>query len=69
VKASYDSFSFGTDQWDLIVMVFAWAPVADPAFVARLRTSLRPGGRVVFEHFVDVPGRLRPKATQALQPS
>jgi len=38
------------------VLAFAWAPVADPAFVERLRIALRPNGRVVFEHFV-VPER------------
>jgi len=39
MKASYDSFDLGTDEWDLVVMVCAWAPVADPAFVARLFTT------------------------------
>ncbi|HMA53573.1 MAG TPA: methyltransferase domain-containing protein [Acidobacteriota bacterium] len=55
VKADYGSFDFGTEQWDLIVMEFAWAPVADPAFVAKIEKSLRPGGIVLFEHFVDDP--------------
>jgi protein-L-isoaspartate O-methyltransferase len=52
-KAAYDAFDFGVDKWDLIVIVFAWAPVSDPAFVAKLRTSLRPGGAVLFEHFIE----------------
>ncbi|MEI8082439.1 MAG: hypothetical protein WCI74_11405, partial [Actinomycetes bacterium] len=62
VIASYDTFDFGRDQWDLIVLAFAWAPVKDPAFVTRLHSSLRPGGRVVFEHFVrdEAPGRPDP---------
>jgi SAM-dependent methyltransferase len=51
-KAAYDTFDFGVNKWDLIVIVFAWAPVSNPAFVAKLRTSLRPGGVVLFEHFV-----------------
>ncbi len=46
VKASYAEFDFGPARWDLIVMTFAWAPVDDPAFVSRLKTSLRPNGRV-----------------------
>ena len=37
VKASYADFDFGTAKWDLIVLTFAWAPIDDPAFVARLR--------------------------------
>jgi SAM-dependent methyltransferase len=68
IKASYADFDFGTARWDLIVMTFAWAPVDDPAFVARLGTSLRPGGRIVFEHFVDDPGNPRPPAMHALAP-
>jgi SAM-dependent methyltransferase len=68
VKASYADFDFGTARWDLIVLTFAWAPVDDPAFVNRLRTSLRPNGRIVFEHFVDDPAQPRPPAMHALKP-
>jgi len=67
VNASYDSFDFGSNRWDLIVLAFAWAPVTDPAFVERLRTSLRPGGRIVFEHTIqNSPG---PRVTKALMPN
>jgi 2-polyprenyl-3-methyl-5-hydroxy-6-metoxy-1,4-benzoquinol methylase len=67
VNASYDSFDFGSSKWDLIVLAFAWAPVTDPAFVERLRTSLRPGGRIVFEHTIqNSPG---PRVTKALMPN
>lgn len=52
-KAAYDTFDFGVNKWDLIVIVFAWAPVSDPAFVVKLGTSLRPGGAVLFEHFCE----------------
>lgn len=51
-KATYETYEFGVGRWDLIAVVFAWAPVADPAFVSKLRASLRPGGVVLFEHFV-----------------
>jgi 2-polyprenyl-3-methyl-5-hydroxy-6-metoxy-1,4-benzoquinol methylase len=27
VKASYADFDFGTARWDLIVLIFAWAPM------------------------------------------
>jgi SAM-dependent methyltransferase len=68
-KASYDGFDFGAERWDLVVVIFAWAPVSDLSFVERIRTSLRPGGRVLFEHFVDAPGE-RPHApmVRALKP-
>lgn len=51
-KAAYAIFDFGVNKWDLIVIVFAWAPVSDPAFVAKLKTSLRAGGVVLYEHFL-----------------
>jgi 2-polyprenyl-3-methyl-5-hydroxy-6-metoxy-1,4-benzoquinol methylase len=53
VKSSYSKFDFGKEKWDLIVLIFAWAPVSDPDFVTRLHTSLRRGGKIVFEHFID----------------
>lgn len=68
VKTSYADFDYGTARWDVIVLIFAWAPVDDPAFMARLRTSLRPGGRIVFEHFTDDPASPRPAAMHALKP-
>jgi 2-polyprenyl-3-methyl-5-hydroxy-6-metoxy-1,4-benzoquinol methylase len=67
IKASYADFDFGTLKWDLIVLTFAWAPMTDEAFVARLRTSLRPNGRIVFEHFLDDPSGPRPPAMHALK--
>jgi 2-polyprenyl-3-methyl-5-hydroxy-6-metoxy-1,4-benzoquinol methylase len=69
LQAGYDDFDFGSNRWDLIVMTFAWAPVTDPAFVARLRASLRPGGRVVLEHFVDTGGHPAAGIIKALKPN
>jgi SAM-dependent methyltransferase len=69
VHSSYDTFDFGSDRWDLIVMAFAWAPVADPAFVARLRIALRPGGRIIFEHFVHPERPPGPNITKVLAPN
>jgi SAM-dependent methyltransferase len=68
VKASYADFDFGTAKWDVIVLTFAWAPMTDEAFVAQLRTSLRPNGRIVFEHFLEDQERPRPPAMQVLKP-
>ncbi len=68
IKASYADFDFGKAKWDLIVLAFAWAPVTDPAFVSRLQTSLRPNGRIVFEHFLEIPKDPRPPAMQVLKP-
>jgi SAM-dependent methyltransferase len=67
-KASYDTFDFGVDKWDLIVMTFAWAPVSDPKFVGRIHASLRKGGKVVFEHFVRDAEHPYPEVVRALEP-
>jgi SAM-dependent methyltransferase len=68
VKSEYGTFDFGQETWDLIVMTFAWAPVADPNFVEKIRTSLKPGGLVVFEHFVNTPERQYAPMIQAVPP-
>ncbi len=66
VKASYDTFEFGAGKWDLIVLTFAWAPITDRRFQTKLGDSLRPGGRIVFEHFISAPPQ--PEGLNALQP-
>lgn len=68
IKSDYASFDFGREAWDLVLMTFAWAPVSDPAFVERIRASLKTGGLVVFEHFVDTPERRYAPMIRALQP-
>jgi len=69
VKTSYLDFDFGTEQWDLIVMILSWAPVSDPAFVARLSMSLRPGGVLVFEHVLKTEKQTFPAVVQAIIPN
>ncbi len=69
VKTSYKDFDFGMEQWDLIVMILSWAPVSDPAFVARLYASLRPGGVVVFEHVLETEKQTFPPVVQGLPPN
>ena len=68
VKSSYSKFDFGKEKWDLIVLIFAWAPVSDPDFVKRLHTSLRMGGKIVFEHFIDDHEHPHAGPVRALQP-
>ncbi len=68
IKSSYDKFDFGTEKWDLIVLIFAWAPVSEPDFVTRLHTSLRSGGKIVFEHFIEDSERPYAGPIRALQP-
>ena len=65
-KTTYQDFDFGTERWDLIVMILSWAPVSDPAFVARLNASLRPGGVLVFEHVLATEKQFFPTNVHAL---
>jgi SAM-dependent methyltransferase len=69
VNASYEAFDYGTECWDLIVLAFAWAPLETPDFVARLQKSLRPGGRVVVEHFIQPAGQAGPNIMHKLVPN
>jgi 2-polyprenyl-3-methyl-5-hydroxy-6-metoxy-1,4-benzoquinol methylase len=49
VHASHDTFDFGREQWDLIVMAYTLADMENTAFLRRLKESLKPGGIVVLE--------------------
>jgi 2-polyprenyl-3-methyl-5-hydroxy-6-metoxy-1,4-benzoquinol methylase len=68
VKTTYRDFDFGKDRWDLIAMILSWAPVEDPSFVEKLVDSLRPGGRVVFEHVIQKEVDPFPPNVHALAP-
>lgn len=69
VKTTYQDFDFGTEQWDLIVMILSWAPVSDPAFVDRLNASLKPGGILIFEHVLSTDKQSFPANVHALPPN
>jgi ubiquinone/menaquinone biosynthesis C-methylase UbiE len=68
VKTSYEDYDFGKEQWDLVAMILSWAPVEDPAFLSRLKGSVRPGGHVVFEHVLQRPEDPFPPGVHALAP-
>jgi 2-polyprenyl-3-methyl-5-hydroxy-6-metoxy-1,4-benzoquinol methylase/predicted esterase len=50
VNSSYQDYDFGRSRWDLVAMILSWAPIEDPAFLARVKASIKPGGYLVFEH-------------------
>ncbi len=52
VKSGWQTFEFGKERWDLIVLSYAFVPIWDPMFVSRLRDSLTRDGVIVFEHFM-----------------
>jgi len=41
------------DQWDLIVLSYAWGPFQDPAHISKIETSLRERGLLVWEQYGD----------------
>jgi 2-polyprenyl-3-methyl-5-hydroxy-6-metoxy-1,4-benzoquinol methylase len=49
VKAGWDDFDFGREQWDLICFIYTDAPVMDPGFVARVRDGLKKGGLLLMD--------------------
>ena len=51
VQQDDQHFDYGIAQWDLIAVIYGPGSIADPAFVARLDRSLKPGGLVVVESF------------------
>jgi ubiquinone/menaquinone biosynthesis C-methylase UbiE len=68
VKTSYEAYDFGRERWDLLAMILSWAPVENPAFLSRLKDSLRPGGHVVFEHVLQRAENPFPPGVHALAP-
>jgi SAM-dependent methyltransferase len=68
IKSDYASFDFGRESWDLVAMIFAWAPIDEAAFVERVRASLKPGGLVIFENFFNTPEQPRAPMVRALPP-
>jgi hypothetical protein len=52
VLSGYQEFDFGQSRWDLIAMIYAFVPIRDAAFITRVTDSLRPGGALVFEHYI-----------------
>ncbi len=55
----HEDFTFGREQWDLVVMTYTWVPLRGP-YIGRIIDSLKPGGLLVFEHLMDESGS--PKA-------
>jgi len=49
VKAGWDDFDFGHEQWDLISFIYTDAPVMDPKFIARVRDGLKVGGLLLMD--------------------
>jgi 2-polyprenyl-3-methyl-5-hydroxy-6-metoxy-1,4-benzoquinol methylase len=49
VKAAFEDFDYGKEQWDLIYFVYTDAPTAHAGFVARIYAALKPGGLLLLD--------------------
>jgi hypothetical protein len=58
VRSDHRDFDYGVNKWDLIVLSYPWIPFSDKATYDKIIRSLKPGGSLVYEHFVhkDDPG-------------
>jgi len=68
VKTSYEAYDFGKERWDMVALILSWAPMEDPAFLSRLKDSVRPGGYIVFEHVIQRADNPFPPGVHALAP-
>jgi 2-polyprenyl-3-methyl-5-hydroxy-6-metoxy-1,4-benzoquinol methylase len=62
VLKTHQEFDFGSEQWDLVVMIYPLISMDDAAFLKRVRSSVKPGGMVLVEQFnaAPVPGARGP---------
>ncbi len=68
VQSASETFEYGVNRWDLLLLCYAWVPLSDPAFAARLKRSLKSSGLIVFEHFLHDGPDSAPKAAGAPDP-
>jgi SAM-dependent methyltransferase len=54
VDADAESYDFGVAKWDLVTMIYAGS---SPAMIEKIKPSLKPGGRFVYEYFYTGAGR------------
>ncbi len=56
VQADHRAFEYGVAKWDLIVLSYPWIPFSDRAVYEKIIKSLKPGGSIVYEHFLRQTG-------------
>jgi len=56
ISSGYQDFDFGKNRWDLVAMIYAFFPIRHDQYVRKLIDSIKPGGMIIFEHFLsDAP--------------
>jgi SAM-dependent methyltransferase len=53
VQADHREFQYGEGSWDLIVLSYPWIPFSDRETYQKILRSLKPGGSLVYEHFLN----------------
>jgi SAM-dependent methyltransferase len=69
VRNAVEDFDYGHRQWDLVLLIYAPVPFDSPAYMQRIRDSLKPGGVVVVEGQIEwSDSRSEPRPPGALAP-
>ncbi len=63
IRETDEAFNYGSDQWDLIVVMYEPLPLDSAAYAKRLHTSMKSGGLIVIESFAEDPKTPRNVAT------
>jgi len=66
VLSGYQDFDFGKSQWDLVAMIYAFFPIRTDSYVKKLIDSIKPGGVIIFEHFLSVAPSDPKEATEMI---
>ncbi len=54
-RSTHEEFDLGREQWDLIVMCYAFTNLSDEAYMQRVYDSLKAGGLLVIDGFGGAP--------------
>ncbi len=75
VRNTVEDFDYGQRRWDVVLLIYAPVPFDSPAYMQRIRDSLRPGGQVIVEGQIEwsalrtearPPGALAPGELQRI---
>jgi SAM-dependent methyltransferase len=69
-QADAEEFDYGRNRWDLLLLVYAPISYDNPALMARIKDSVRPGGYILVEMPIEMrrPPEQRPRLPGDLLP-
>lgn len=70
IQADAFEFDYGTDRWDLLLLVYAPIPYDDAGLLQRIKASVKHGGHVLVEMPIEMhqPPERRPRIPGDLMP-